>query len=193
MASNIKNVEDNWRKGFKVFNHFMLLMWRLGWGPWINLSPRVTGRVMVITHTGRKTGKRRRTPVNYALVDGDIYCTAGFGSGSDWYQNIMANPQVEIWLPDSWWSGVAEEIVDPEQRFLLIKQILQNSGLAAPIAGINPSKMSDAELEKALINYRVVRIRRSAARTGRGGPGDLVLIWPVLVMILLPLAFRRRK
>jgi len=33
----------------------------------------------VITHTGRKTGRKRRTPVNYAVVRDDVYCTAGFG------------------------------------------------------------------------------------------------------------------
>lgn len=168
-------------------------MWRLGWGPWVNYFPKVTGRVMVITHTGRKTGKQRRTPVNYAIVDGDLYCTAGYGSGSDWYRNIITNPQVEIWLPDSWWAGVVEEVANPQQRLVYLRQILLNSGLVAPIAGLNPQKMTDSELEKATTFYRVLRIRRTAARTGPGGPGDLVLIWSILVMILLPLAFRRRK
>lgn len=193
MLRQTKNTEDVWRQGFKVFNKFMLFMWRLGWGPWVNYFPQVTGRVMVITHTGRKTGKQRRTPVNYAIVDGDLYCTAGYGSGSDWYRNIITNPQVEIWLPDSWWAGVVEEVANPQQRLVYLRQILLNSGLVAPIAGLNPQKMTDSELEKATTFYRVLRIRRTAARTGPGGPGDLVLIWSILVMILLPLAFRRRK
>lgn len=193
MLRQTKNTEDVWRQGFKVFNKFMLFMWRLGWGPWVNYFPQVTGRVMVITHTGRKTGKQRRTPVNYAIVDGDLYCTAGYGSGSDWYRNIITNPQVEIWLPDSWWAGVVEEVANPQHRLVYLRQILLNSGLVAPIAGLNPQKMTDSELEKATTFYRVLRIRRTAARTGPGGPGDLVLIWSILVMILLPLAFRRRK
>ena len=66
----------------------------------------LSGQIMVLTHTGRKSGLRRRTPVNYALVDGEVYCTAGFGQISDWYRNILANPQVEVWLPDGWWAGV---------------------------------------------------------------------------------------
>ena len=75
--------EQDLRQGFKYFNRFMLLMWRLGLGRWINLWPEVGGRIMVITHTGRKTGMRRRTPVNYTIANGDIYCTAGFGGVSD--------------------------------------------------------------------------------------------------------------
>jgi hypothetical protein len=50
--------------------------------------------------------------VNYAIVDGEVYCTAGFGAVSDWYRNIRTNPEVEVWLPDGWWAGVAEEVTD---------------------------------------------------------------------------------
>lgn len=51
---------------------------------------------MVITHTDRSAGFRRRTPVNYATVDDEIYCTVGFSSISDWYWNILVNPEVEV-------------------------------------------------------------------------------------------------
>ncbi len=85
-------VEERLRTGFKVLNKFMLLMWRLGLGWMLNIWPAGFGRIMVITHTGRKSGLRRRTPLNYAEVDGEIYCTAGFGHISDWYRNIMADP-----------------------------------------------------------------------------------------------------
>ncbi|TET81944.1 MAG: DUF385 domain-containing protein [Anaerolineales bacterium] len=51
---------------------------------------------MVITHTGHSTGFRRRTPVNYATVDDEIYCIAGFDSISDWYRNILDNPEVDV-------------------------------------------------------------------------------------------------
>jgi hypothetical protein len=42
------------RSGFKRFNRFMLMLWRLGLGPWVNLWPQVTGRIAVIAHVGRK-------------------------------------------------------------------------------------------------------------------------------------------
>ena len=100
------------RQGFKYFNKFMLLMWRLGLGKWVNFWPEVGGQIMVLTHTGRKTGLKRQTPVNYALVEGELYCTAGFGQLADWYRNIMAEPRVEVWLPDGWWTGLAEEVTD---------------------------------------------------------------------------------
>jgi hypothetical protein len=45
--------------------------------------------------------------------------------------------------------------------------------------------MSDEALEEMTADYRLVRIRRQAARTGRGGPGEFQWIWQVLSWILL--------
>lgn len=186
-------VEQELRQGFKYFNRFMLLLWRLGLGRWINAWPEVGGRIVVITHTGRKTGMRRRTPVNYTMANGDIYCTAGFGGISDWYRNIVADPQVEVWLPDGWWAGIADEVLDDQVRLPLLRQVLIDSGFAARAAGLDPMAMSNSELEAATSNYRLIRIRRTVARTGRGGPGDLAWVWPLATFILLPLVLFRRK
>ncbi len=161
------------RGGFRYFNRFMLFMWRLGLGPWINIWPKVLGRIGVITHIGRKSGLKRQTPVNYALVDGEVYCTAGFGRISDWYRNIQANPNVEVWLPDGRWQGVAEEVADPEVRLRLLRQVLIAGGFAAFAAGINPYRITDQELEAVTTEYRLLRIRRTAeCSEGQNGPGD---------------------
>ncbi len=193
MANTGKSMERTLQQGFKYFNRFMLLMWRLGLGREINFWPKLVGRILVITHTGRKTGLRRRTPVNYAVVDGDIYVTAGFGKGSDWYRNIIANPDLEVWLPDGWWAGKAEEVMDPEIRIRMMRQVLIASGFAAFAAGINPYQIADEELEKVTQNYPLIRIRRIEACTGPGGPGDLAWVWPLATMLLLPLAIFRRR
>jgi deazaflavin-dependent oxidoreductase (nitroreductase family) len=186
--------EKKMQQGFKQFNKFMLLMWRLGMGPWINFWPEGIGRIMVITHTGRKSGLKRQTPVNYAIVDGEVYCTAGFGRISDWYRNVKDHPEVEIWLPDGWWAGSVEEINDPKKRLPLLRAVLQSSGVAASaVGGLDPFTITDEELTKATPEYCVLRIRRTRARTGPGGPGDLAWVWPLSTFLLLPLALRRRR
>jgi hypothetical protein len=136
----------------------------------------------------------RRTPVNYAIVNGEIYCMAGFGSGADWYRNIMADPNVEIWLPDGWWKGVAEDISDASNRVAIIREITIASAFAGRLAGINPYVISDEELQKTTAHYRLIHIRRTEARTGTGGPGDLVWVWPVATFVLaFMLLFRRKR
>ena len=193
MSNLNPQVEEKLRQAFKQLNRFMLLLWRLGLGAWINAWPEVGGRILVITHTGRVTGFRRRTPVNFAIVGGEIYCAAGFGSISDWYRNILANPQVEVWLPDGWWQAVVEDVSDHPLRLHLMRQVLIGSGFAARIFGLNPHTLSDPDLAAVSENYRLLHIRRCAPRTGPDGPGDLAWVWPLSTFILLPLALRRRR
>jgi deazaflavin-dependent oxidoreductase (nitroreductase family) len=138
----------------------MLWMWRIGLGPWINAWPAVGGRIMVITHTGRRTSQLHQTPVNYAPDGEAVYCTAGFGRRCDWYQNLMADPHVEVRLPRARWPGWAEDVSDSADRVLRLRQVLIASGFAAYLAGINPRRISDAKLEKLADEYRLVRIRR---------------------------------
>ena len=194
MTTTFSGLETRLRSGFKAFNRFMLLMWRLGLGGWVNFWPSVVGRIMILTHTGRKTGLRRHTPVNYAVVDGELYCTAGFGAATDWYRNILAHPQVEVWLPDGWWAGSAEDVTGVDNALDLLRQVLIASAFAGRAAGIKPHTMTDEELAAITADYRLVRIRRTAARTGPGGPGELAWVWPVLVMVLaLRMTWQRNK
>jgi deazaflavin-dependent oxidoreductase (nitroreductase family) len=185
--------EDNLRRIFKSFNRFMLLLWRLGLGTWGN-GTSFGGSLMVLKHTGRKTGLSRQTPVNYTIVEGDVYCTAGFGKVSDWYLNIMANPEVEVWLPEGRWAGIAKDVTEQENIHFIFRQVLIASGFAGPLFGANPKQLSDLDLINLLETYRLIRIRPARALTGPGGPGDLAWVWPAATFVLLGLLlFRRRR
>jgi deazaflavin-dependent oxidoreductase (nitroreductase family) len=160
----------------------------------MNKYPDTVGRIMVLTTIGRKSGLKRRTPMNYARMDGDVYCLAGFGKVADWYRNLQTNPSVEVWLPDGWWTGYAEEVTDPEERLLILRQILINSGFAAEtFAGLNPHTISDEALQEVAADWPVVRIRLEQTLSGPGGPGDLVWAWPVAGIVLLAWWWMRRR
>lgn len=196
MTTSVSPIEAQLRTGFKYFNRYMLLLWRLGLGSWINSWPTVGGRIMVLTTIGRTSGRPRRTPLNYAIVDGEVYCTAGFGSISDWYRNMRANPEVEIWLPNGWWAGLAQEVTDTAARVPLLREVLIGSGIVAPLAGVDPHTLTDEALAAATSSYHLMRIARTEARTGAGGPGDLAWVWPlstVGVLLLLVRSHRRHR
>jgi hypothetical protein len=75
-----------------------------------------------------------------------------------------------------------------------MRQVLIGSGIVAPLFGINHRAMTDEELHAVTSKYRLLHVRRTEARTGPGGPGDLAWVWPLATMILLPLVlFRRRR
>src|SRR3990172_892272 len=179
---------------FRPLNRFMVGMWRLGLGRWVNAWPEVFGRIMVIRHVGRKTKLLRLTPVNFTFYQGEVYCTAGFGSGSDWYRNITQDPVVEVWLPDGWWIGIIDDVSDRPDRIDRLRQVLIASGIVAPIFGIYPATATDDELQALTGEYRLLRVRLVEPRTGSGGPGDLAWLWPAATMLLLLFfAFRRRR
>ncbi len=148
------------RRFFHGMNRFMVFMWKIGLGKAINVWPAVIGRIMVIKHRGRKSGKEYLTPVNYAIVDGEIYCMVGFGSISDWYRNMLVNPQVEVWLPEEKLSACAEDISDSPNRLPLLRQVVIASGFAGPLLGVNQKKLNDEEFDKATKDSRLVHFRR---------------------------------
>jgi deazaflavin-dependent oxidoreductase (nitroreductase family) len=144
------------RRVFHAMNPFMVFMLRIDLGWTMNIWPAVSGRIMVIKHRGRKSGKEYFTPVNYALVDGEVYCTAGFGSISDWFRNMLANPNIELWLPEGKRKARAEDISDSPHRLFLLRQVIIASGFAGPLFGINPKKVNDEQLDALSKEYRLV-------------------------------------
>jgi deazaflavin-dependent oxidoreductase (nitroreductase family) len=192
MANELSASEAALRRVFRYGNKGMLLLWRLGLGPSVSIWPPVTGRIMVLGHTGRRSGQRRLTPLNYAIVAGDVYLTAGFGPVSDWYKNIKAMPAVELWLPDGRWYGTADELPDDDPRRLeLLRAVLRGSGIVAPLSGVDPERLGDAELTAATTKYRLVRVRRAGRRSGPSGPGDLAWIWALLSAVAVAWLYRR--
>jgi deazaflavin-dependent oxidoreductase (nitroreductase family) len=171
------------RRAFWVLNKFFMVpMIRLGLLPFMGTP--VTGWVMMLTTTGHKTGKRRFTPVNYALINGDVYCLAGFGHRAHWYRNIQADAHVEAWLPSRPVAGRAEEVADPDERLGAIRQVLKNSGFATFLfGGINPFRIPDDRLREKVEDYCVIRIRPSGVGSGVGDPGGLLWVWWVATIV----------
>lgn len=161
MAQMDPQTEERLRQAFKSLNRFMIFMWKAHMGRLINIWPAVFGRIMVIKHVGRKSGLTRHAPVNFAKVNGEIYCVAGFGSISDWYRNIMDLPDVELWLPGERFPARAEDASDCAQRLPLIREVLIASGLAARLFGVNPRRMEDAKLHEITANYRLLHFVRN--------------------------------
>ena len=117
---------------------------------------------MVIEHIGHKSRRTRLAPVNYAIVDGEVYCTSGFGSVSHWYQNLLANPDVILWLPRVKQKAIAEEISDSPDRLKFMRAVLIASGFAAgAFARINARKDSDERIHEITKDYRLLHFRKS--------------------------------
>ena len=167
------HTEEILRKAFRWFNPKMVLLWRLGLGRLGGAWPKGFGRILVIEHRGRTSGTMYRTPVNYATIGSDLYCVAAMGAKTDWYRNVLATPQLHVWLPDNRNAANVEDASDDPDRLTLVRQVLINSGFAAPLAGVYPTKMTDEALDDATAEYRLIRIRPSQLEPTGPRPNDL--------------------
>ncbi|MDH3944506.1 MAG: nitroreductase family deazaflavin-dependent oxidoreductase [Anaerolineae bacterium] len=168
---------------FRYFNKFFMVpLFRLGLGPFVG-NP-ITGYIMVLKTTGRKTGKTRFTPTNYTIRDGIVYWAAGFGARTHWLLNIQANPQVEILLPGRSISGAAEVVADPEESTEMLWWVLKDAGVPGFFAGFNPYTISKEEFKIKTEDLTVLRLRKRGITKGPFDAGG----WFWLVMLAGSLA-----
>jgi deazaflavin-dependent oxidoreductase (nitroreductase family) len=168
---------------FRIVNRFFMVpMFRLGLGPFFG-NP-ASGYIMVMRVVGRKTGKTRYVPVNYAIQKGSVYCLSGFGR-SPWFLNIMANPDIELILPGGAIAGHAEEVTDPAERAAVVRPILRNAGFAAIFEGLNPWKASDEALAAKTAEQPILRIRPAGIANGASDPGGWAWAWMALATVAL--------
>jgi hypothetical protein len=186
-------VDRKWPVDLARFSGLVVLAWRLGLGHWVPMWSPLVGQIMILGHITRRSGRYHRTPVHYALVDGEIYCLSTFGDRCGWHHNVNTNPEVEVWLPDGWWAGIAEEVTDSRLRTPLLRQVLLHSGLFARAVGLEPHAMTNEELAAATRHLRLIKILRTRPCTGPGGPGDLGWIWQITTGVLLLMLLSRRK
>lgn len=95
---------------FKWLFKLPVLQYRLGLG-WM------IGRyILLLTTTGRKSGKPRHTPLEYIYdQENDCYrIAAGWGGRTDWYRNLLKNPRVQVQVGRRKFEAVAERAYDEE-------------------------------------------------------------------------------
>jgi deazaflavin-dependent oxidoreductase (nitroreductase family) len=166
--------------------YFMVPVFRLGFGPFFG-NP-FSGYIMVLKIIGRKTGKLRYVPVNYAIFAGKVYCLAGFGHLSDWYRNLRARANIEAILPGGAIAGNAQEVHDPVERRRIIRQILINGGFAGFFDGFNPYRIKDEELLNRTADMPLICIQPNGLGSGASDPAGWAWIWAPIFTILFILA-----
>jgi deazaflavin-dependent oxidoreductase (nitroreductase family) len=177
------------RQAFRVLNHsFMIPVFRSGLGAWV-VSPWA-GYIMVLTTIGHKTGRLRHTPVNYALVDGDVCCIAGFGSVAHWARNLAAIPEAEVQLPAGRTWGRVQTVTDDLERLRIGRQILKNAGFAGFLFGFNPFTTSDEKLARGIAGVPMYRITPGRVLPGAFDPGGAgwlgsTLVWIIMLVLLV--------
>ncbi len=102
----MKNTAFNWAK-MKNVQKIHRFLYAIGFGP-------IVGKIiLLLTTTGRKSGQKRVTPLQYEVIDGKFYLGSARGTKSDWYRNIEADNRVEVRVKNRQFRGLAEAVTDP--------------------------------------------------------------------------------
>ena len=78
-------------RGLRLMLRVPVLLYRLGFAG--QLGER---DIMLLTTTGRRSGRQRVSGLNYAVDGATVYVAAGWGPRTGWYQNLLAKPEVAV-------------------------------------------------------------------------------------------------
>lgn len=115
----------------------------------------LSGRYLLLTFTGRSTGRRYRTPVAYRLTREGLV----FSTDSPWWRNLVPHPTVGLLLRGRWRHGVAHRISAIDQAATQLGHLAAEipgyrraAGLRAQPSGTVPA----TELTRAVVENRHV-------------------------------------
>ena len=94
--------------------------------------------MMILTATGRKTGLPRTNGVSYMRLNGHYISFSGWGVSSNWYRNVVANPEVTLRVGRKTMRATASPILDPDRRIELMLRMREQSKHCGPPQFIRP-------------------------------------------------------
>lgn len=94
--------------------------------------------VMMLTATGRKSGLARTTGVSFMELDGHYISFSGWGVSSNWYRNVVANPEVTLQVGRKRIRATAVPVLDPDRRQELMERMQVCSKNCGPPSYIRP-------------------------------------------------------
>ncbi len=108
------------------------LFWRL-----IHIGPRVAyalglgpivGRfVLLLTTTGRKSGRSVITPLLFERTDGTYLVASARGDSADWLRNIRQAPNVHVRVGDLSFDARAEEVTDSSKVAVYLQRQIERN------------------------------------------------------------------
>jgi deazaflavin-dependent oxidoreductase (nitroreductase family) len=117
----------------------------------MNLGWLLTDHFLLLNHIGRKSGQVRQAVVEVVKYDAErdvYYIAAGFGTASDWFQNILKTPQINIQCGKRKTKVVAEILPKDE-----VENILADYERRHPTALRNLAKVIGYEMKNGSVDF----------------------------------------
>jgi deazaflavin-dependent oxidoreductase (nitroreductase family) len=88
--------------------------------------------VMLLTTTGRRSGQPRTNGVSFMPLGDHFIIFSGWGIRSDWYRNVLADPNVTVKVGNRTLQATAVPVADAERRRELMRQMRARAGQCGP-------------------------------------------------------------
>jgi deazaflavin-dependent oxidoreductase (nitroreductase family) len=153
----------------------------------------LTGSLMVLRTRGRQSGLWRNAPLGYVILDGSVYCCAGFGRSTQWFRNVETDPRVEVLLPASAVAGLAQEVTDPQEWGRAMRALLVSMGIVGRATVGDVRRASDEGLRTLAGGIPLVRVRVTGLAAGPFDPGGLGWVLPSAISVAWLTCWVRRR
>jgi deazaflavin-dependent oxidoreductase (nitroreductase family) len=119
----------------------------------------VSKTILLITYTGRKSGKSYTTPVSYSQSGDQVFIF----THADWWKNLLSKPQVTLHLQGREVQGVAEPVAEDKEAVATgLVEHLRKVPTDASFYGLKLDEhenLKAGEVEKAVQTVVMIRIR----------------------------------
>jgi len=168
-----------------------ILLWRMGFGPYLSHPKRGGKRMLLITTRGRKSKLPRHTMASCINFDQRNYVISGWWLRSDWIKNIHEDPLVTIQVGNKIISAHARRVIDVDEFRGVARSLFESGGdshFKDWLDSLNIAySLDDMVDNKDLVHF----IGFDAVEMDGPAPlsADLLWIWAVVISLLLGLAF----
>ena len=125
-------------------------------------------RFIMLEHIGRKSGRKRRTVLEVVVNDPDaVYVAAAWGSKSQWYNNIKADPSVVFYLGSKRYESSAEDVLVSRARQLMDRYAVAHPVALDKLAGFmldDPADSTDEQARQVAENVPFVRLPKGGGQ-----------------------------
>lgn len=139
------------------------LLWRLPIGLYrMRLGFLFGHRLMLLTHTGRVTGRPRRAVIEVVERDparGVYIAASGFGTRSDWYRNVLARPEATIEVAGRTLPVTATPIPRAEGADLMARYAMRHPRAAVRLCRIMGFAVDGSEADFRAVGERIPFVR----------------------------------
>jgi deazaflavin-dependent oxidoreductase (nitroreductase family) len=124
----------------------------------------LSGRLILITYTGKKSGIKHTLPVQYAKSDDELIVVAGYHQHKKWWRNLRQQSTIKVCYCGEWFEGSATAFEgDVAVIAPLFPAYMRRFPESARIRGLtldSSGNVEDAEkLRKAVKEVVMVNIR----------------------------------